>query len=263
MDPKPAVWGPAYSAAFRELSVVDRYHLRPSYPAETFDVLASLTEGRPVLEAGCGLGELARGLAPQVPRVDAVDISAPMVERGRQLPGGDAANLRWTVAAIEDAALEPPYGLVVAGESIHWFDWAVAFSRFESLLEPEGSLALVYRNWLHEERFREQLRPIYRRHSSNPDYRRLDAVEELERRGLFEQRGKHTTAPVAWRPTLEELLAAHHSTSGFVLERQSDPEAFDAELGTALRDMLEERDGRLELEVTAGITWGRPRGPRP
>src|SRR2546423_11398188 len=137
MDPKPAVWGPAYSAAFRELSVVERYHLRPSYPAETFDVLASLAGGRAVLEAGCGLGELARGLAPQVPRVDAVDISAPMVERGRQLPGGDVANLRWAVAAIEDAALEPPYGLVVAGESIHWFDWQVALSPVEALLAPQ------------------------------------------------------------------------------------------------------------------------------
>ena len=130
MEPKPKGWGERYAAVFRERSVVEHYGLRPPYPCETFDVLASLagrgaSEPGAVLDAGCGTGDLARPLAVRVARVDAVDVSHPMIEHGRALPGGDASNLRWIVAPIEEAPLDPPYSLVTAGDSIHWFEWEI------------------------------------------------------------------------------------------------------------------------------------------
>ena len=78
MEAKPKGWASEYAAWFDEPSAVDRYHLRPPYPAETFDLLASLVVGslRVVLDAGCGPGDLALGLAPLVDRADGVDRSA-------------------------------------------------------------------------------------------------------------------------------------------------------------------------------------------
>src|SRR5215203_5305781 len=145
MEPKPKMWGERYGAVFSEASVVDHYRLRPPYAAETFDVLASLAAGGAVLDVGCGPGDLARPLASAVARVDAVDASAPMIERGRALPGGEAENLRWINARIEAAPLEPPYALVTAGDSIHWFDWESALPLFAGVLSADASLAIVQR----------------------------------------------------------------------------------------------------------------------
>ncbi len=99
VEPKPKGWSERYGAVFGGQDVVDHYHLRPPYPAETIDVLSSLARGGAVLDLGCGTGELARRLAPRVERVDAVDVSKAMVERGCGLAGGAAANLRWHVAS--------------------------------------------------------------------------------------------------------------------------------------------------------------------
>jgi SAM-dependent methyltransferase len=62
------------------------------YPAEVFTVLRGLiTDAAPaVLDVGCGTGDIARRLSPLVERVDAVDVSAAMIEHGRRQAGGDA-----------------------------------------------------------------------------------------------------------------------------------------------------------------------------
>jgi SAM-dependent methyltransferase len=110
-----------------------------------FDVLVGLiaAEPRAVLDLGCGTGNVARPLAPLVDRVDAVDISAAMVEQGKRLPGGGHPGLHWIVGRAEDAPLRPPYALVTAGESLHWMDWDVVLPRMHDALTPGGSLAIV------------------------------------------------------------------------------------------------------------------------
>ncbi len=260
MEAKPKGWASEYGAWFEEPSAAERYELRPPHPAETFAVLVSLVVDSPsvVLDAGCGPGDLGRGLAPLFDRVDAVDRSAAMIAKGQTLPGADAPNLRWIHAPIEDAPLEPPYSLIVAGESIHWFDWRPTFKRFCDVLSEGGSLALVYRDWLREPAVREQLAPIYSRHGANPDFAPLDPVEELERRGLFRRVGEHTTSPEQWTPTFEELIGCHHSQSGFVLEKMQDPMLFDEEVRAVVDQLAPLRRGRYQLDVVATITWGRP-----
>ncbi|HEV8190354.1 MAG TPA: class I SAM-dependent methyltransferase [Ktedonobacterales bacterium] len=79
--------------------VAKRYHLRLPYPADLFNILANLVMGIPrvVLDAGTGTGDLARGLAARLDRVDAVDVSAEMIAAGKVLkrPSGNCSG-RWT-----------------------------------------------------------------------------------------------------------------------------------------------------------------------
>ena len=152
-----------------------------------------------------------------------------------------------------------------AGDSVHWFDWPVALPRLAKLLAPDGRLAVVSRNWFQAPELRSRLGPIYGRFGANRDFRPLDSVAELERRGVFARDGDHTTAPTSWRPTLDEILRCHHSQNGFDVERMSadDVAAFDDQVEGVMRALvregaLAERDGRFELEMTATVVWGRP-----
>jgi SAM-dependent methyltransferase len=264
MEAKPKAWAPEYAQWFELESVVDRYDLRPPYPAETFAVLTSLVDpaNQRVLDAGCGLGDLARPLAQLVARVDAVDRSAAMLARGRRLPGGAGTSLRWVLGGIEDAPLAEVYGLIVCGDSIHWFDWPVAFERFRRCLAPQGHLAVVQRHWRLGDVDTERLAGLYAEHSANRHFVPLDPVTALESRGLFEKYGSHTTAAVAWRPTISELIGCHHSQNGFALEKMDDPAAFDLALAREVGRSLDTgADGRYDLSLDATITWGRPRQP--
>ena len=140
-----------YAAQFQDAAVVAAYPSRPPYPDGVFKALAGLIGDGPrtVLDLGCGTGDLARRLAPLVERVDAVDISEGMIALGKTLPGGDAPNLRWIVGSAEDAPIAPPYGLVVAGESLHWMAWDVVLPRVREALAPGGMLAIVGRGeWI-------------------------------------------------------------------------------------------------------------------
>jgi SAM-dependent methyltransferase len=260
VEPKPQGWSERYGAVFSEQDVVDHYPLRPPYPAETIDVLVELAAGA-VVDLGCGPGEIARRLAPRVGRIDAIDVSAAMVDLGRALPGGDAPNVRWHVGRVEEAGLDGPYALAVAGDSVHWFDWETVFPRLVELL-PGGVLALVHRAWLRNELLWAALVPVYERHSWNEDFEQLDLFAELGRRSLFEESGRSESAPEPWRPTLDELVGAHFSMSGFARSRLEDADAFAADVRSAVEETLVPRGGRYDLDVVGTVTWGRPRaGP--
>lgn len=85
MNAKPDFYSVEHGEAFIDAEVAATYHTRPPYPDEVFDLLNELlgSEPRKVLDLGCGTGAIANRLAPHVDRIDAVDISAPMIEAGR------------------------------------------------------------------------------------------------------------------------------------------------------------------------------------
>ena len=91
MQPKPEHFGDYYAETFKDHQVVDAYRFRPPYPDEVFEILAHLItdEPRAVLDVGTGTGDIARRLAGVARRVDAVDFSQFMIERGKQLLNGD------------------------------------------------------------------------------------------------------------------------------------------------------------------------------
>jgi SAM-dependent methyltransferase len=265
--PKPRHFGAEYAATFKDKGVAEAYLNRPPYPAEAIELLASLVVDEPhaVLDVGCGTGDVARRLAPLVDRVDAVDYSEAMIERGRLFPGAGHPSLNWIHAPVESAPLSPPYALITAGESLHWLDWEVVFPRFVEAISPSGCLAIVERDWNLPPALRARVGPLYAAYSTNRDYRPTDMIEELAIRGLFEKRGDQRTRPVPWRPTLDEYVALHHSQSSFPRARMGAERsaAFDAELRRAIADLRDEghvevRDGRLELTIDARVVWGRP-----
>src|SRR5437016_11497592 len=150
MQPKPEQFRISFAETFKDSHVVDAYRYRPAYPDEVFDILAGLIvdEPRAVLDVGAGSGDIARRLVERVERIDAVDFSQNMIEKGKQLPNGNHPHLHWIYGKVEEVPLAPPYALTTAGSSIHWPAWEVAFPRFHSMLSPHGSLALIYRKTL-------------------------------------------------------------------------------------------------------------------
>jgi SAM-dependent methyltransferase len=138
---------------------------------------------------GCGTGNVARPLTEYVEHIDAVDLSLPMLERARTLPGGYSPKVRWLHGRAEDVELEPPYALVTAGESLHWMEWDVVLPRFAQLLMPHGVLAIVH---IVDQPvlWREGYCQIEQRFTNNPSYVPFDWIVELEKYGLFQKLGE-------------------------------------------------------------------------
>lgn len=263
MRPKPAHLGAPYAAQFQDAAVVVAYPHRPPYPAEVYERLAALLAvPAAVLDLGCGTGDLARPLAARlegVARIDAVDVSAPMLTLARSLPGGDRPNLRWILGAAEDAPLSPPYGLVTAGESLHWMSWEVVLPRCRALLAPDALLAIVEREEMPQP-WTAALVQLIQRYSTNHDFAPYNLIHELTSRDLFAPTGQHTTAPVAFRQSLGGYVESIHSRNGFSRDRMSPAAAaaFDAEVRALLARHFP--SGRVELAVRAQLTWGLPAG---
>src|SRR5947209_10960810 len=197
MQPKPEDYRTYFADTFKDQRVVDAYRYRPPYPEEVFDILANLItdEPRAVLDVGAGSGDIARNVVDFVERVDAVDFSQHMIERGKQLPNGNAPQLHWIYGKVEEVQLTPPYTLITAGSSIHWLEWKQVFPLFRSILTPHDYLALVYRTTLPRpwdaevSRLRAHFLP-------QAEHRSAPVDEELEARGFFQKQGVKETAPL-------------------------------------------------------------------
>jgi trans-aconitate methyltransferase len=253
----------AYAEAFKDLSVVKAYHLRPPYPDEVFDILDGLitTQPRRVLDVGAGRGDIARKLVERVEYVDAVDFSLHMIEEGKQLPNGRHPHLRWLYGRVEEVELDPPYALLTAGQSLHWMDWKVAMPRFQHILAEGAYLAVMHVRatpdpW-------STLGEVTGRYRT--DRKRLrgnDLLRELEQHGLFQMVGEKVTAPVSFVQSIDDYIEAYHSRSAFSRERMGTEkaEAFDREA----RELLARThsDGLISLQVVGDVKWGFPLGGR-
>ena len=198
---------------------------------------------------------MARNLATRVDRVDAVDISTEMIAAGKALPGGDLPNLRWILGTAEDAPLDPPYGLVVAGESLHWMNWERVLPRFASVLMPGGMLAIARRDqppplW------HDALSALIREHSAMYNYQDFDLIAELTVRGLFEEVGERATAPGTFVQPVVDYINSFHSMSSLSLERLTPDAAvdFDAKLRVILAPYAV--DGAVPLQPYGHVVVG-------
>lgn len=257
---KPKHLAPEYGEQFKDLSIVEAYRHRPPYPSEIFAILTGLIDGKPrhVLDVGCGTGNIGRSLIEHVERLDAVDFSQHMIEQGRQLPHGDDPRLRWIHGRVEDVALDPPYTLVTAGESLHWMDWNIVLPRFHELLMPGAYLAIVEHDTLPDSWYA-TLSEIISQYSTNKDFQYYSMVEALEQHGLFRKVGEKTTTPIPFVQSIDDYIESYHSRNGFSRECMdlAMADAFDQEARKILLRTYD--DGVLPLQVVGTVVWGLPR----
>lgn len=261
MLPKPEWFGEQYAAAFQEPGVAVAYRCRPPYSDVAIAHLAGLIADTPrhVLDVGCGTGYIARQLVNLVDHVDALDVSSAMIDEGRRLPNGDHPRLTWIVGRAEDAALDPPYALITAGDSLHWLDWEVALPRFASLLSPGGWLAIVVNEQLPMP-WGDELLSIIKCYSIYGKFEHVDIAAELELRGLFRTAGRVRTRPVAFEQTVDAYVESFHGRASLTRERMTAEAAlaFDTEMRRLVSAYTEEI---VKLHLVAEITWGTPSRP--
>ena len=248
------------AAVFGHPGVADAYQHRPPYPAEVFDILERIITGRPrrVLDLGAGEGALARPLAGRVDHVDALDISAAMIEAGRRRPGGGRPGLRWIVGAAQTAELGGPYALVTAGASLHWMPWAPTLARLAEAMTDHAVLAIV-EHGPYDLPWRAELAEVIVRHSRSPHFDpSFSLPDALAAEGLLEITGRATTAPVPFRQPLASFVEQFHSTASLAREWMSAAEsaAFDRTLAGVAAPYA--AGGLVEMDVVARLAWGRP-----
>jgi trans-aconitate methyltransferase len=247
------------AATFTHPGVADAYQHRPPYPPEVFGVLERLITDRPrtVLDLGAGEGALARPLAGLVDHVDALDISAAMIDAGRRRPGGSHPSLRWIVGSAETAALDGPYALVTAGASLHWMSWPRTLPRLAAAMTGHAYLAIAEHGY-RDLPWRTELTEIIGRHSRHSGYDPdFSLVGALCASGLFETAGQAAVIPDPFMQSVASYVEHFHSTASLARELMSAEEsaAFDHAVEELVRPYAV--NGVLKMSVVTQLDWGR------
>jgi ubiquinone/menaquinone biosynthesis C-methylase UbiE len=134
-----------YGTVFNEIAgAYDRH--RPAYPDALIDQaceVAGIGPGTPVLEIGCGTGQLTRSLLARELRVTAVEPGDRLVARAREQLR-DLGDVEFVNARLEDASLpHAHYGAVFCASAIHWVDPDVSWRTAADVLDDGGILALL------------------------------------------------------------------------------------------------------------------------
>jgi ubiquinone/menaquinone biosynthesis C-methylase UbiE len=177
---------------------------RPAYPGELVDQacqVAGIGDGDPVLEIGCGTGQLTRGLAARGLRVTALEPGANLMALARQNLAG-AGTIEFMNARFEDASLpHEHFRAVFSASALHWVDPKVGWLKIADVLVPGGTLALIQYFGLEEQRSKHDQDVVLaalRRVAPDiaagwPAYRDLDATL-----AGVEQRRDNVSAVWAW-----------------------------------------------------------------
>ena len=131
----------SYGAVFDTMAdEYDRH--RPGYPDELIDLAcrtAGLTAGDPVLEIGCGTGQLTRSLVARELHVTAVEPGENMIA----IAGRTSAGVQFVKQRFEDARLTAPFPAAFCASAFHWIDPDVSWRKVAASLAPGGLLALI------------------------------------------------------------------------------------------------------------------------
>jgi SAM-dependent methyltransferase len=184
-----------YGEVFDEVAEAYDRH-RPTYPDALIDracEVGGLGRGAPVLEIGCGTGQLTRSLLARGLRVTAIEPGERLIARARdQL--GNAGGVEFVNRRLEEASLpRAHYSAVFFASAIHWVDPEVSWRTTADALVDGGTLALISYFGLEEPRSagdQHALRTAMARVAPElaaewPTYRDLDGTL----RGVDERRG--------------------------------------------------------------------------
>ena len=121
------------------------YSKQPISDTQTYERKLALTRSlmrrdMRVLEFGCGTGSTALKHAPYVAHIDATDLSAGMIEIGRQkAEQANVQNIRFIQSGIEAFESESAYDMVLALNLLHLVrDRTAALDKIFGLLKPGG-----------------------------------------------------------------------------------------------------------------------------
>lgn len=261
MKPKPSHLQPEYGAQFGDKSVAETYGTRLPYPPELFDFLVRLSgnPAQPILDLGCGTGDIALGIAALTTGlVDAVDQSEAMlaVARRRRLEG--PASVRWFCESAEEFRLGGPYALVVAGESLHWMDWNLVLPKIEGALSRGAHLAIVEGREFKNPPWRAELLGLIPRYSTNQAYQPYDLIQELTSRGLFREVGRRTIHGGSSSQPIDDYIESFHTRNGFSRERMPLDQAhrFDDAARSLVGPFA--KNGVVSGVTTTSVVWGLP-----
>jgi SAM-dependent methyltransferase len=152
-----------YGTVFDEVAEEYDRH-RPAYPEVLIDracELAGIGPGAPVLEVGCGTGQLTRALLARGLRVTAVEPGRHLIARARDHLG-DAGDVQFVNARLEDAALPPAhFRAVFSASAIHWIDPDVGWHKVADALVDGGTVALLSYFGLEDPRSAADQRALY------------------------------------------------------------------------------------------------------
>ncbi len=176
----------SYGKVFNEVAVeYDRN--RPTYPDALVDQaceVAGIGDGDPVLEIGCGTGQLTRGLLARGLSVTALEPGDQLI-RVAEENLKDAGDVELVHARLEDTQLpRERYEAVFSASAIHWVDPDLSWRKIADALAPNGTLALIQYFGLREQRTaddQEALLSAIRTHAPKaaatwPAYRDLDST---------------------------------------------------------------------------------------
>jgi len=135
----------AYSNEFG--TVAEEYdRSRPGHPEALFDDIISLygCASPTVVEVGAGTGKGTVPLAQRARFVTGLEPSAEMADLARRNCAA-FANVSIVVTTLEAWPIPAePFDLVVAGQSWHWVEPGVGYSKARSLLHDLGGLAIFW-----------------------------------------------------------------------------------------------------------------------
>jgi 2-polyprenyl-3-methyl-5-hydroxy-6-metoxy-1,4-benzoquinol methylase len=122
-----------------------REHRIPSRAAGTDRAIVEAIRSRPpgrVLDVGCGEGWLARAVAPQGYSVVGIDASPPLIERARELGGGEFRVLSYEALSLDPQLAGGPYDVIVLNFALLSADVAQLLSALASRLAPRGVILI-------------------------------------------------------------------------------------------------------------------------
>jgi ubiquinone/menaquinone biosynthesis C-methylase UbiE len=211
---------------------------RRGYPeAVVGEMLARAGAGRgtPVLEIGCGTGQLTRLLAGRGLRLTAIDISAEMARAARRnVPD---PTVSFEAAPFEEHAGTGPYGLIVSATAFHWVDPAVGWAKAARLLRPGGWLALLSTSERYPEPLADEMDALWARYTGQeirwthqPGWR-----AGLAESPLFGPVTEVFQADPVELPA-ETVVGLERTRATFLAYRPEDQAAFTADLRALLSD---------------------------
>ena len=134
-----------YGKVFDEVAQEYDRH-RPGYPEVLIGQaceVAGIEPGDPVLEVGCGTGQLTGSLLARGLRVTAVEPGLQLIARARHRLA-NAGEVQFVNARLEDASLPSAhFRAVFSASAIHWVDPDVSWRTAADALVDGGTLALV------------------------------------------------------------------------------------------------------------------------